>query len=122
MRAFALAFAIILLPAAAPAADIGTACYSACAAQTTSNPEYKACLARAADAADAKLNQAYAALKGAIRRVAKELGRSPDPSSNRWSAHRRNRLPTATPIAPSRTYSLSGAPRSAATIRHASAR
>ena len=35
------------------AADIGATCYTACEAQTSSNLEYKACLARAADAADA---------------------------------------------------------------------
>ncbi len=76
MRALALAFAILLLPATAAAADISAACYSDCESRTTSNPEYKACLARAADAPDVELNRAYTALKAAIGRFAKEMGLS----------------------------------------------
>ncbi len=95
MRACVLAFTILLLPATASAAEISAACYTACEARTTSNPEYKACLARAADAADAKLNQAYTVLKAAIRRVARELGQRPDiqlqslvGAQKRWIAYR----------------------------------
>lgn len=95
MRACALAFAILLLPATASAAEISAACYTACEARTTSNPEYKGCLARAADAADAKLNQAYTLLKAAIRRFAKEMGQRPDiqleslvGAQKRWIAYR----------------------------------
>jgi len=94
MRALALAFALILLPTAA-SAYIGAECYSACAARTTTNPEYKACLARVADAADAKLNEAYTALKAAIRSWAKELGQRPDlqlqslvGAQKKWIAYR----------------------------------
>ena len=78
MRAFGLALTILLLPATASAADIAAACYTSCEASTNSNPEYKACLARAADAADAKLNDGYKALQVAIRKAAKEMGQSPD--------------------------------------------
>lgn len=95
MRACALAFAILLVPATASAAEISAACYTACEARTTSNPEYKACVARAADAADAKLNQAYTALKAAIRRFAKEMGQQPDiqlqslvDAQKKWIAYR----------------------------------
>jgi uncharacterized protein YecT (DUF1311 family) len=95
MRACALAFAILLVPAEASAADISAACYSDCEARTTSNPEYKACLARAADAADAELNQVYTALKAAIRRFAKEMGQQPDiqlqslvDAQKKWIAYR----------------------------------
>lgn len=52
MRAFALALTILLLPMTARAeTDIAATCYTACETATSSNPEYKACLARAADAA-----------------------------------------------------------------------
>jgi uncharacterized protein YecT (DUF1311 family) len=94
MRTFALAFVLALLPAAA-SAYVGATCYTACEERTTSNPEYKACLARAADAADAKLNEAYSALKAAIRRYAAELGQNPDEklrslvgAQKKWIAYR----------------------------------
>jgi uncharacterized protein YecT (DUF1311 family) len=52
-------------------------------------------LARAADAADAELNQAYTALKAAIRRFAKEMGQQPDiqlqslvDAQKKWIAYR----------------------------------
>lgn len=95
MRELALGLAILLMPLAASAADIGATCYTACEAQTSSNLEYKACLARAADAADAKLNEAYGALKAAIRRWAAELGQRPDEklqslvgAQKKWIAYR----------------------------------
>ena len=50
-------FLVTAIPAAF-AADITEACYGRCAAQNLSNVEYKDCLARAADAADAQLNAA----------------------------------------------------------------
>jgi uncharacterized protein YecT (DUF1311 family) len=78
MRAFLLTLMILAQPGVASAADISRACYNACEERTTSNPEYKACLARAADAADAALNKAYSALKEAMRRFAKEMGQAPD--------------------------------------------
>jgi uncharacterized protein YecT (DUF1311 family) len=74
-----LASTLLLGPAAAQAGmDIGATCYTACERSTTSNPEYKACLARAADAADRKLNEAYKRLQSAIRAGAKEMGQRPD--------------------------------------------
>ena len=58
-------------------------------------PEYKACVARAADKADAALNQAYKALQDKIRSAAKEMGQGPDvqlndlkDSQKQWIAYR----------------------------------
>jgi uncharacterized protein YecT (DUF1311 family) len=42
------------------------------------NPEYKACVARAADKADQLLNQSYKKLQDAVRADANEMGQSPD--------------------------------------------
>ena len=66
-----------------------------CEAATHSNPEYKACLARAADKADAALNQAYKTLQDKIRAAAKEMGQEPDvqlsdlkDAQKQWLAYR----------------------------------
>jgi uncharacterized protein YecT (DUF1311 family) len=96
MRAFVLASTILFMPAAALAeTDIASTCYSACEQSTNSNPEFKACLARAADKADRALNQGYKALQDAIRAAAKEMGQSPDhqlasltSSQKKWIAFR----------------------------------
>jgi uncharacterized protein YecT (DUF1311 family) len=58
--------------------DIAMTCYTACEKSTHSNPEYKACLARAADKADRALNESYRALQTAIRDGAKAMGEKPD--------------------------------------------
>jgi len=74
-----LALTIFVAPAMAQAGmDIGAICYTACERTTNSNPEYKACLARAADAADRKLNEAYKRLQTAIRAAAREMGQRPN--------------------------------------------
>ena len=79
MRALLLTLPIMLMPAAAMAGtDIVAACYKDCEAQTHSNPEYKACLARAADKADAALNQAYKVVQDKIRAAAKDMGQPAD--------------------------------------------
>lgn len=86
----------VLLPAAAFAGtDIIAACYTDCEASTPSNPEYKACLARAADKADAALNGAFKTLQDKIRAAAKDMGQSPDTRlgdlkdvQKRWIAYR----------------------------------
>ncbi|MGH6749063.1 MAG: lysozyme inhibitor LprI family protein [Methyloceanibacter sp.] len=79
MRALLLAWAMLVMPFAAFAGtDIVAACYKDCEAQTHSNPEYKACLARAADKADAALNQAYKVMQDNIRAAAKEMGQPAD--------------------------------------------
>ena len=92
-----LAFVLPSLAAALPAraADIESTCYTDCASQTTSNPEYKACLSRKADAADAFLNEAYGTLKSAIRRHADVMGQKPDlqlealtAAQKKWIAYR----------------------------------
>lgn len=87
---------LLLLPASASAGtNIIATCYEACEASTSSNPEYKACLARAADAADRKLNEAYKQLQGAIRAGAKAMGQRPDiqlsdltSAQKKWIAYR----------------------------------
>ncbi len=82
MRSALLILLSLGLPAivsgfSARAADIESTCYTECEAQTSSNPEYKACLSQKADAADAFLNEAYGNLKAAVRRHAAEMGQSP---------------------------------------------
>ncbi len=96
MRAFALALTVFLVPAASAAeTDIATTCYRDCETRTSSNPEFKACLARAADAADAKLNQAYKVLQGDVRTAAREMGQTPEiqlqslvGAQKKWIAYR----------------------------------
>ncbi len=73
-----LATALTMTGAALAGTDIGAACYKDCEAQTHSNPEYKACVARAADKADAALNQAYKAMQDKIRAAAKDMGQPAD--------------------------------------------
>ncbi|MEM8573793.1 MAG: lysozyme inhibitor LprI family protein [Pseudomonadota bacterium] len=79
----------------AEAADVESTCYTSCEAQTTSNPEYKACLSQKASAADAFLNEAYGILKSAVRRHAAEMGQSPKyalqslkEAQKKWIAYR----------------------------------
>jgi uncharacterized protein YecT (DUF1311 family) len=79
MRALLFGLTMLIVPAAAYArTDIGAACYKDCEAQTHSNPEYKACVARAADKADAALNQAYKVMQDKIRADAKDMGQTAD--------------------------------------------
>ena len=79
LRAFFVALPLLLVSGAVFAGtDIGAVCYAECEAATHSNPEYKACLARAADKADAALNQAYKTLQDKIRAAAKDMGQEPD--------------------------------------------
>jgi uncharacterized protein YecT (DUF1311 family) len=88
--------AFSLLPAAAMAGpDNNAVCYQDCEAATQSNPEYKACVARAADRADAALNQAYKTLQDKIRAAAKEMGQEPEvqlddlkDTQKQWIAYR----------------------------------
>lgn len=121
MRALLGALAMVMVPFAAMAGtDIVVACYKDCEAQTHSNPEYKACLARAADKADAALNQAYKVMQDKIRAAAKEMGRPADThledskaSQKYWINFRDANC--------SRTISPSAARPWAAIIRHVSA-
>jgi uncharacterized protein YecT (DUF1311 family) len=91
-----LAAVMLLLPRAVSAGtDISAVCYADCEAATHSNPEYKACLARAADKADATLNQAYKTLQDKIRAASKEMGQAPDvqlsdlkDAQKQWLAYR----------------------------------
>ncbi len=66
-----------------------------CADSTHSNPEYKACVARAADKADQPLNENYKKLQDAVRADAKDMGQSPDiqlgylkDAQKQWIAYR----------------------------------
>jgi uncharacterized protein YecT (DUF1311 family) len=78
MRVLLLALPMMLLPAATFAkTDIGAVCYSDCAAKTHGNPEHKACVARAADKADAALNTEYQGLLEAVRAAGKDMGQDP---------------------------------------------
>jgi uncharacterized protein YecT (DUF1311 family) len=96
MRVFVFGLTAMLLPAAASAeTDIVAACYETCANSTHSNPEYKACVARAADKADQLLNESYKKLQEAVRADAKDMGQSPDAqlgylrdAQKQWIAYR----------------------------------
>jgi len=96
MRGLLLALWLMLAPGAAMAGtDIIAACYTDCAASTHSNPDYKACLARAADKADAALNAAFKSLQEKIRAAAKGMSQGPDTqlgglkdAQKRWIAYR----------------------------------
>jgi len=70
---------IVLMPVAAMAGtDIVATCYQTCADSTHSNPEYKACVVRAADRADQLLNDSYKKLQDAVRADAKDVSQSPE--------------------------------------------
>jgi uncharacterized protein YecT (DUF1311 family) len=79
MRALALAMVVLWMAGPASAeTDIALTCYTTCEKSTHSNPDYKACLARAADKADRALNESYKALQMAVRDGAKAMGQKPD--------------------------------------------
>jgi uncharacterized protein YecT (DUF1311 family) len=94
-----LAFALMLL-AASPAvaldeSQIKSVCYSDCEKETSSNPDYKACVARAADTADGQLNEAFKDLQDSIKSAAKDMEVKPDAqlsmlrdSQRSWIAYR----------------------------------
>lgn len=94
------AFALLLMLATAPAlaldqAQILSACYTDCENETQSNPAYKACLARAADTADALLNQEFASLQDGVKVAARDVGVRPEAqlgmlkdAQRRWIAFR----------------------------------
>lgn len=110
------------MPVAAMAGtDIVATCYQTCAESTHSNPEYKACVARAADKADQLLNDSYKELQDAVHADAKEMGQSPDvqlgylkDAQKQWIAYR-DASCTFEEASPS------AAPRLAVIIRHVSA-
>ncbi len=79
----ALPLLLPLLLAATPAAaldqnQIKSACYADCETETSSNPEFKACVARAADTADGLLNEEFADLQNSVREAAKSMEVKPD--------------------------------------------
>ena len=71
MRAPLLVLMLLSTPALAlDQGQIRSACYTDCEKETGSNPDYKACLARAADTADALLNQEFTGLQDAVKAAA----------------------------------------------------
>ena len=79
MRALPLLLLLLATPALAlDQSQIQSACYTDCEKETGSNPEYKACLARAADTADGLLNQEFSALQEGVRSAATDMGVKPD--------------------------------------------
>ncbi|MCJ7597221.1 MAG: DUF1311 domain-containing protein [Methyloceanibacter sp.] len=96
LRLLLFAVMTMLMPLTASAGtDIEAACYKDCESSTTSNPDYKACVARAADKADAALNQAYKDLLGAVRAAGQEMGQASDTqvgglkdTQKQWIAYR----------------------------------
>lgn len=96
MRAAALVLMLVSWPALAlEQVQIQGACYTDCEQESQSNPEYKACLARAADTADALLNQEFQSLQQAVKSTAQEMGVRPEAqlgmlreAQRRWIAFR----------------------------------
>jgi uncharacterized protein YecT (DUF1311 family) len=79
MRAIALLLLLVSSPALAlDQPQVLSACYTDCDKETSSNPDYKACLARAADTADAMLNQEFGALQHSVKAAAEETGVRPE--------------------------------------------
>jgi uncharacterized protein YecT (DUF1311 family) len=80
MRALALALIILASPAhALDEAQILGACYRDCDKEASSGADYQACLARAADTADALLNDEFKALQDSLSTAAKEVDVRPEP-------------------------------------------
>jgi uncharacterized protein YecT (DUF1311 family) len=76
-----LLLGLLLLSAPALALDQGqiqAACYTDCEKDAGSNPDYTACLARAADTADAVLNQEFSSLQDSVTAAAKDMDVKPD--------------------------------------------
>lgn len=96
MRVAWMVMTIVLMPVAAMAGtDIVATCYQTCADSTHSNPEYKACVVRAADRADQLLNDSYKKLQDAVRADAKDMSQSPEvqlgylkDAQKQWIAYR----------------------------------
>jgi len=79
MRTVALLLLLVASPALAlDQGQILSACYTDCEDETSSNPDYKACLARAADTADALLNQEFATLQDGVKDAAEAMGIRPE--------------------------------------------
>jgi uncharacterized protein YecT (DUF1311 family) len=90
----ALTLLLLFLLAASPASaldqsQIKSACYEDCAKETGSNPEFKACVARAADTADGLLNEEFASLQESVRNAAKDMEVKPDTQLDMLTAAQR---------------------------------
>ena len=79
MRGLLLGLLLLSTPALAlDQSQIQAACYIDCEKETGSNPDYKACLARAGDTADAVLNQEFSTLQDSVSAAAKDMDVKPD--------------------------------------------
>ena len=79
MRGAFLVLLLLSTPALAlDAAQIKSACYTDCEAETEGNPSYKACVARAADTANALLNTEFKRLQDDVRKQAEFMQARPD--------------------------------------------
>ena len=92
MRGAFLLLLFLATPAVAlDAAQIKSACYADCEAETEGNPSYKACVARAADRADALLNNDFKRLQDDVRKQAEFMQERPDSQlgmQRKWIAYR----------------------------------
>jgi uncharacterized protein YecT (DUF1311 family) len=96
MRGAFLLLLFLATPAVAlDAAQIKSACYADCEAETEGNPSYKACVARAADRADALLNNDFKRLQDDVRKQAEFMQARPDAqlgmlteAQRKWIAYR----------------------------------
>jgi uncharacterized protein YecT (DUF1311 family) len=96
MRALALALILVASPAyALDETQILGACYRDCDKEASGGPEYQACLARAADTADALLRDEFKALEESVSTAAKETDVRPEPQlealkavQDKWLAFR----------------------------------
>lgn len=96
MRVLALALVLIAGPALAlDEAQIVGACYRDCEKEAGSASDYQACIARAADTADALLNDEFKALQDSVSTVAKDADVRPEPQldalkqvQDKWIAFR----------------------------------
>ena len=81
MRALPLLVLLLATPALAlDQSQIKSACYTDCDKESEGNPSYKACVARAADTADALLNNEFKRLQDDVKRQAAFMGAKPDAS------------------------------------------
>ena len=79
MRRLLLGLLLLSTPALAlDQGQIQAACYTDCEKDAGSNPDYKACLARAADTADAVLNQEFSSLQDSVTAAAKDMDVKPN--------------------------------------------
>jgi uncharacterized protein YecT (DUF1311 family) len=105
MRRLLLVLLLLSSPALAlDQSQIQAACYTDCDKENQSNSDYKACLARAADTADALLNQEFSTLQEAVAAAAKDMDVKPNTQLDMLKEAQRPTMPAisraALPSAP----------------------